>query len=454
MISAVVAPRRTGHIAVTALLLAMLAGLLRFLHLGAWSLWADEVYTLRDLHDWSAIKGYPIGYWLIGMAVRCFGESEFSARLMPALAGTITVPALYLIGRRLFNERAGVIAGILLALSSFHICYSQYARYYTLLMLLGLLAMWFAWDGIDRDRKGRLALSAGLFLATALTHWSGLLLLPALAAWLVWISRGDRPPGLRGSNLAVLLGPLALAGLFGAPYVIGYLTNAQAAEGFSFARSGLTFVKIADRVDAAVLLCAAVAAWLLWRTGDVRGKWLTPFAAVPCLLAGLFVGFVEGGSRFAIVALPAFALLAGDLLDRMVALSAGRGRQFALALILLVCAASGLKDVLYFTAERGQRPRWKEALAGTRADGSIEIYTNAPAIVAWYTDETVHNLSDFPPAALPDGHRVLVAVEHVANVAPDEATMARVRNACRLVEKYPLKVRFLDYSISIWEMKP
>lgn len=450
------------------LLITLLAGALRFYHLGAWSMWSDEVASLRDAASLGNVATYPIGYFLIGRAVRLFGDSEFVARFIPALAGTLTAPMLFLVARRLFSFRAGVVAGLLLALSNFHLFYSQYARYYTLLMLFGLLAMWMAFVGMEREDRARLAGAVGWMILAVLTHWSALLLLPALAGyvfWKVWRQRKTR--GVPWVNLAILFGPFLLGGLAALPRLVAFVQSWRAPEGFSPGRAAFTALKIADRLDAALLLCAAVGVWLLWRERDRRLRWLLSYAAVPVFLAILFVGFAEGGSRFAFVALPAVILLAAFLLDAVIEASAGRLRMVAWVLVGLVALVSGMKDIAYHTFERGQRPRWREAVAyaATLKTAHQDVFVaNAPEVFRYYLARV--NKPEAAGQVFPslesyrawrragDSEEFLpgiaaIAVERVANVAPNAAEQAALdRFPSRKV--FPLRVRSLDYSIYVY----
>ena len=54
-------------------------------------------------------------YWLVAGSYRLLGESEFSGRLPVAIASTLLVLLTYGFGRRLFNARAGLIAGLFMA---------------------------------------------------------------------------------------------------------------------------------------------------------------------------------------------------------------------------------------------------------------------------------------------------------------------------------------------------
>src|SRR5437588_3429526 len=77
-------------------------------------------------HDWAVlhINGVrwlekpPFHYWLVAVAYRLLGESAFTTRLPIALAMIALVLMLYEFGRRIFNERAGFYAGLVMATSA------------------------------------------------------------------------------------------------------------------------------------------------------------------------------------------------------------------------------------------------------------------------------------------------------------------------------------------------
>jgi len=449
-------------------LLTLLAAALRFWRLGDWSFWADEVATLRDARDLSKVITYPVGYALIGLAVRCFGSNEFAARLVPAVAGAISVPALYLIGRKLFSERAAILSAVLLAVSSYHIFFSQEARYYSLMMLLSLLGMWCAFAGFERNSR-RALLGAVLLLALAgWTHWTAGLALPALAVYALWVSRKEgRPAGIRWSNLAILFAPFVAAEFLFARSMLSFLADWHAQSGFSIGRCALTAVKLGDRYEPAALICAAVAAWILLEQGDRRGKWLLAWALIPPALVVLFVGFSEGGSRFALIALPAFLLLAGEGLDILIRSAAEDRKKVAWLLAGVVILSLGLKDALYFTVERGQRPRWREAAEYVRskaqADGA-RVATAAPGrpeVLAYYFERQGPEASvtvESEPMGLAEPERqpkdrvCYVVVEQTSNARPEPALLKFLEENGSRLKSFPLKVRLLDYSLQVYRL--
>lgn len=53
----------------------------------------------------------PLGYWAVAAAMQVFGVGEFAARLAPATSGFATVVAVAFTAQRLWDARAGVLAG-------------------------------------------------------------------------------------------------------------------------------------------------------------------------------------------------------------------------------------------------------------------------------------------------------------------------------------------------------
>lgn len=59
----------------------------------------------------------PMYYWLVAAAFKIFGVQEFAARFPSALLALVGVILIYLAGRKLFNDRAGLLAALVLATS-------------------------------------------------------------------------------------------------------------------------------------------------------------------------------------------------------------------------------------------------------------------------------------------------------------------------------------------------
>jgi len=139
---------------------AVLAGaFLRVFHLGAQSIWGDEALTLQRYAGGESLAQFLSGIWhnafhppLYFMVVhywRLLGQSEIMLRLPSAVFGVAAIPLIYLVARRIFAPPVPGISALVLALSPFHIWYSQEARMYSLQALLALGSMLFflrAWE--------------------------------------------------------------------------------------------------------------------------------------------------------------------------------------------------------------------------------------------------------------------------------------------------------------------
>lgn len=173
------AKTRTTRLLLGALLaIIALGAVLRVSELDADSLWLDEASSVKFSRD--SLSGIidttakdvhpPLYYFTLHYWIKLFGDSETSARLLSALFGILALPATYLLARRLFDRATGLLAVLLLALSRFHLEFSQEARMYSLLCLLGVLSFYF-FIRLLEDKSRWLAL-AGYILTSALMMYT------------------------------------------------------------------------------------------------------------------------------------------------------------------------------------------------------------------------------------------------------------------------------------------
>jgi mannosyltransferase len=160
-----------------------LGALLRLSTLGMQSFWLDESITywtvnrsLPALAEDMATASRPLFFYIVYLFY-LVGEHEWVLRLPSALAGIAGVGLIYVLGWELFDRRTGLLAAALLALSPLHLWYSQEARFYALVGLLGLAAVLFAVRGLKYNR-GHDWVLFGLFMGLGLWTESG-------AIWLI-----------------------------------------------------------------------------------------------------------------------------------------------------------------------------------------------------------------------------------------------------------------------------
>ena len=157
-------------------------------------IWLDEAISIHQahlsFHDLFENLQYgdrhpPLHHVVLWLTVKAFGDGEMAVRIPSIVAGTLAIPALYLLGRELYDRRTGLVAAAFGAASPLLIWYSQEARMYAFVELFGLLALWTQLRVIRNPSMGNWA---AYILATAALLWShyfGLLLIGVQQA--IWI---------------------------------------------------------------------------------------------------------------------------------------------------------------------------------------------------------------------------------------------------------------------------
>jgi mannosyltransferase len=124
------------------------------------SLWLDEGYTLLfsrlplpQLFIVGGAHEHPPLYYLVVHAVLSIHHAFLVPRIVSAVAGSLAVVALGLLGARLFTKETGLIAASLLAISPLHVWYGQDGRAYELAGLFVLLSYLTLVEAVHRPRR-------------------------------------------------------------------------------------------------------------------------------------------------------------------------------------------------------------------------------------------------------------------------------------------------------------
>lgn len=228
--------RLRGHGPALALIL-LAAAVLRTVAIGRESLWTDEALTLTIAH-WPVREmatqptdPTPFLYYALHKLLIPADAGAAAARNISLVAGLLSVPAIYALGRLALGRRGGLLAAALLGLSGPLIDYSQEARAYSLLVLLTILSatglLW--WRRADRPRDRRLALL--LFVsATALAFYTHLVaIFPIALALSLLLSFASRA---RPSRVPEALSAAAALGLLAIPGLLRLARQAAIPDGF------------------------------------------------------------------------------------------------------------------------------------------------------------------------------------------------------------------------------
>ena len=159
---------RRGELAALGLLVAV-ALVLRLLDLGDRPFHHDEsqdayfswLFFTRGDYEYDPLLHGPLRFYLTAAMYGLFGDSDFTARLAPALMGTVMVPLPYLL-REQIGRVAAFATAVFLAFGPTYLYFSRFARedIYIACITLALLVVVFRF--LDRPRRHHPALIGAL----------------------------------------------------------------------------------------------------------------------------------------------------------------------------------------------------------------------------------------------------------------------------------------------------
>lgn len=118
----------------------------------------------------SSVGGFflgPIYYYFMAPFLWLFNYDPVGPAVMVALFGIFTVWLVYKIGNELFDEKTGIIASALYAISPLVIAYSRSSWNPNLMPFFSILTLYFAFKGIEKNKILYFFLS-GIFLGIAM----------------------------------------------------------------------------------------------------------------------------------------------------------------------------------------------------------------------------------------------------------------------------------------------
>ena len=208
------APRQSRNlVAITLTGLVCLGTIIRYWGLSLRPMYdeaASWTFARLPWHSfWRSMWNYEGNMTLYYLILRLWvhlGDSQVILRSLSVLFGVATIPIVYLLGLRLFDRRAGLIAATLLTVHAFHIRWSQEARSYAMAVFLISLSTLLLVSALKAGRARRLW--AAYVFVSVLACYSQMLAVLVLAAQWLWILANGFP--ILRSRIAVLASQLVL----------------------------------------------------------------------------------------------------------------------------------------------------------------------------------------------------------------------------------------------------
>lgn len=285
-----------------------------------------------------------------------FGGFYYLGRLLSITYATLTIPAIFLLGRRVFNPRVGIAGALLYACYSLPLSYAQMVRTDAVATFFTVLGLWLCVRLYEQpSRRGQLLAGAAIGLGIASRYFLvallPVLLVVDLALWRALLRRRAPAGGQGAWLLSAAIGLLAAGAAFAlsTPFLFLDLSTALAnlageARTAHLGADGLSPLgNLSWYVGRVIPLAITYPQVVPLLGGIVLAARRGPFA--PRLVLGFGVLFIVGVSllalhwaRWVIEVLPLAALLAAYALDALAAWLSARlalGPQVRPALLAL-----------------------------------------------------------------------------------------------------------------------
>jgi 4-amino-4-deoxy-L-arabinose transferase-like glycosyltransferase len=364
--------RRQAWLGGALLAIVLLGAYLRIESLDAAPLWFDERDTDRIVHNAHSVEEvlankqtrnfeHPPGYFLLAYATVHVVDRPFAVRWPAAAAGVLGILTTFALAKRTFGHRAGLIAALLVAVASYHIAYSQDARFYSLLYLTCSVC----WLALFRFlERGTWADSVAVAVSVALAVWTHRVVFALAVGMFAYAAATIAlDPALRARRNALLQrlsAAAVLALLFSLPELLNSYTYTKTQideSGHSLQLSAATTMAVVRRWGSGmphgmVYVFSALAVAGVVYGMAARGPrslylviWLlaTPlfFAAIP------FDKFFD--LRFIMPSYPAFLILVAAGIEALAAARgryAGAGQVLAVVVTVAIVSSFLYKDVI------------------------------------------------------------------------------------------------------------
>jgi hypothetical protein len=340
--------------------LTAIAIALRVYRLTEWSLSEDEFPTWMDSLEFTWSNPRPLLYALNHyLVLPVLGLRELGLRVIPVAAGIAAVPTVYALLRRLDLRMEGLATAALIALSTWHVYWSQFARYYSLVFLLCALYGLALLGWVRHRRAGWLCLAATSGILAVLAHPTAL---PVIGVGALIVAWHDQANSRRHGSLwpwAVTLGAALLAAVvrYG-PIIASWSTQ------WRYAHTSLPLaLAFLDWMTAPVVICALAGMVLWWRAE--RGPVPQIVAITALLPTALFLGLsrvMNISVSYLYATTPFYFLAAGWLLARVAQSMTAPGRTPLIpsAVVVTVVAAANLVGLASHFRDGGRVP-WRDA---------------------------------------------------------------------------------------------
>ncbi|MEY1677201.1 ArnT family glycosyltransferase [Gordonia sp. ABKF26] len=172
--------------------------------------WKAWFFGSSDMANSITVDKPPASLWIPGLSARIFGVNSWSILVPEALMGVASVALLYLITRKYLGHWAGILAGVILAVTPVAAMMFRFDNPEALLILLMIAAVWSMMKGLE-DGRWRWLILTGVFVGFGFLtkQLQVMLIVPPLAV--TYLAFGPRSWLRRVGQLFAALGAMLVS---------------------------------------------------------------------------------------------------------------------------------------------------------------------------------------------------------------------------------------------------
>lgn len=355
------------------------------------SLWGDEAFStiLAMKSPWEIIKvvskdtSPPLHPLLLHYWMQIFGTSEVAIRAMSFSFYLLTILVIFLLGKRLWNTKTGLISAILSAVNPFLFAYAFEGRMYSLLLFTSVLSTYFF---LANKKKAYVAATA----AALYTHHFSLLVIGVQGLWAIGQATTNfvRKKSSFSRSYWNELWPFGLAFLIYLPWLpILYQQTRMVASGFWLGKP--TFSELINLYTTFIIgpnparifivglgLVLAILILRRWQVKKKRDIYCIVWFFLPIFLIWLFSQFAQSifFDRYMLAMIPGATLI----------LASRRRGKYSLIILSILIIILGWSSYNYFTHPTRQPFRELASyIKTTRRPDDVLINWNTTAHHIW-----------------------------------------------------------------------
>ena len=302
---------------VVAVILFLLAALTRVYGIWEWDLIDDEYFTATLAYERFQSFVNPAYYTLVVLTYELLGQEEWLSRLPALIISIISFPVFYFLCSRSFGRNAALFSSIILLFCSWHLYFSQLARFYSGVFLFASISYIYFYRALYTSEVKHVVIALVASGIGVLFHTTAVLV-PFSAAFaylaLFLLYQGNYGE-LSAKNMKIYLGLCLAAGLLSAPFLFGVLTR-WVSTGQAWGYGAILIIpQLVKYIGIPIIIGATFGFLFLFNKNRPAALFLSIASIVPCLFMIISSSYMAISPSYAFYILVPIVILAGLACD-------------------------------------------------------------------------------------------------------------------------------------------